>query len=115
MVVRPPGWSRPTSTSPRPAPAPGRCRPTGPGSSTRADGLPSSGVPERPDPQFATDERTTLVEFLGHFRESLAMKADGLVDEQAATASCAPSILTLTGLVRHMTEVERYWFRRCFG
>ena len=26
-----------------------------------------------------------------------------------------PSILTVTGLVRHLADVERSWFRRCFG
>lgn len=70
---------------------------------------------ERVEPEFATDERTTLVEFLRYYRDSLEMKTEGLSDAAAATASCPPSILTLTGLVRHMTEVERNWFRRCFA
>ena len=43
------------------------------------------------------------------------LKTEGLSDAAAATPSCPPSILTLTGLVRHMTEVERNWFRRCFA
>ena len=30
-------------------------------------------------------------------------------------ASCPPSNLTLLGLVRHMTDVERGWFRRGVG
>jgi len=71
-------------------------------------------VPERVDPEYAADERTTLVQFLDYYRESLHLKAAGLSDAQAATASCPPSILTITGLIRHMTEVERNWFRRCF-
>ena len=39
------------------------------------------------------------------------MKCDGLSDEAAPQAS-PPSTLSLLGLVRHMAEVERSWFRR---
>jgi hypothetical protein len=66
----------------------------------------------RVDPQFASDERTTLVEFLTYFRDTLELKASGLTDEQARTASVPPSDLTLMGLVRHMADVERSWFQR---
>jgi hypothetical protein len=38
-------------------------------------------------------------------RATLAMKREGLDDEQAAVASVPPSGLTLTGLVQHMAEV----------
>jgi uncharacterized damage-inducible protein DinB len=67
---------------------------------------------ERVEPRPASDERTMLVEFLDYYRASLELKTEGLTDAQAATATCPPSILTLTGLVRHMAEVERNWFRR---
>jgi len=67
---------------------------------------------ERIEPEVAADERTTLLGFLEYYRASLAMKVDGLTDAQGAMASCPPSILTPTGLVRHMAEVERNWFRR---
>jgi uncharacterized damage-inducible protein DinB len=40
------------------------------------------------------------------------MKCEGLDDAQAAAASVPPSAVTLTGLVQHMAEVERNWFRR---
>ncbi len=40
------------------------------------------------------------------------MKCEGLDDEQAAVASVPPSDFTLTGLVQHLAEVERNWFRR---
>ncbi|WSL43691.1 DinB family protein [Streptomyces sp. NBC_01268] len=44
------------------------------------------------------------------------MKCEGLDDEKAAVASVPPSAFTLTGLVQHMAEVERHWFRRvCAG
>jgi uncharacterized damage-inducible protein DinB len=69
---------------------------------------------ERPEPEIAADERTTLVQFLDYFRATLEWKAEGLSDEQAATATAAPSDLTISGLVRHLTDVERTWFRHCF-
>ena len=70
---------------------------------------------ERSEPQRIADERTTLVEFLDYYRATLAIKIDGLSDEQARTASVPPSDLNLLGLVRHMAEVERSWFRWRFA
>ena len=45
-------------------------------------------------------------------RRSLADLLDGLTDEQLRRASVPPSPLTLLGLVQHLAEVERNWFRR---
>jgi Protein of unknown function (DUF664) len=67
---------------------------------------------ERPLPPLNADERTTLESWLDFHRATLAIKCDGLGDEQAAAASVPPSGLTLTGLVQHLAEVERNWFRR---
>jgi uncharacterized damage-inducible protein DinB len=67
---------------------------------------------ERPVPPLNDDERTTLESWLDFHRITLAMKCEGLDDEQAAAASAPPSVLTLTGIVQHMAEVERNWFRR---
>ncbi|MEU9074611.1 DinB family protein [Kitasatospora sp. NPDC004745] len=50
--------------------------------------------------------------FLDFHRATLAMKCEGLTDEQLRRRSSPPSTLTLLGLVRHMAEVERTWFRR---
>ncbi|MEU8920498.1 DinB family protein [Kitasatospora sp. NPDC048545] len=50
--------------------------------------------------------------FLDFHRATLAMKCEGLDDEQLRLRSSPPSTLTLLGLVRHMAEVERTWFRR---
>jgi uncharacterized damage-inducible protein DinB len=72
----------------------------------------SVSIIERPMPPMNTDERTTLEGWLDFHRATLAMKCEGLDDEQAATASVPPSGFTLTGLVQHMAEVERNWFRR---
>ncbi len=57
-------------------------------------------------------ERATLDAFLDYHRATLALKCEGLSDEQWRTCSAAPSNLSLLGLVRHMAEVERHWFRR---
>ena len=67
---------------------------------------------ERPLPPLNTDERTTLESWLEFHRATLAIKCEGLDDEQAAAASVPPSGFTLTGLVQHMAEVERNWFLR---
>ena len=65
-----------------------------------------------PDPAWNGDERTTLTGFLEDQRSTLAWKCQGLSDAQLKTPSVPPSSLTLLGLVRHMAEVERSWFRR---
>ncbi|MFG3532341.1 DinB family protein [Streptomyces sp. NPDC047917] len=70
---------------------------------------------ERPMPPLNSDERTTLESWLDFHRITLAMKCEGVDDEQAAVASVPPSGFTLTGLVQHMAEVERNWFRRVFA
>ncbi len=57
------------------------------------------------------DERSVLLGYLAYHRAVLARKLEGLTDEQARRAAIAPSRLTLIGLVRHMTDVERWWFR----
>ena len=61
---------------------------------------------------FNVDERTTLEGWLDFHRATLARKCENLNDEQASAASVPPSALTLTGIVQHMAEVERHWFRR---
>ncbi len=67
---------------------------------------------ERVGPPLRGDERETLRGFLDYHRETLAMKCDGLSDEELRRLSVPPSTLSLLGLVRHMAEVERTWFRR---
>jgi uncharacterized damage-inducible protein DinB len=67
---------------------------------------------ERIDTPTLADERETLRAFLDFHRSTLAMKCDGLSDEDLRRASSPPSTLSLLGLVRHMAEVERTWFRK---
>ncbi|MGA8207078.1 MAG: DinB family protein [Candidatus Dormiibacterota bacterium] len=67
---------------------------------------------QQPDPALNGDEKTTLSGFLEDQRKVLAWKCQGLSDTQLKEASVPPSNLSLLGLVRHMAEVERGWFRR---
>jgi uncharacterized damage-inducible protein DinB len=61
------------------------------------------------------DERATLTEFLRGQRLTLQLKCDGLDAEQLARRAVDPSTMSLLGLVRHMAEVERRWFRVRFA
>jgi uncharacterized damage-inducible protein DinB len=67
---------------------------------------------QRVDPPYVADERPTLIAWLEFHRATLLTKCEGLTDEQLRTRSCEPSGLSLHGVVRHMAEVERNWFRR---
>ncbi|MDX6325931.1 MAG: hypothetical protein QOK15_2285 [Nocardioidaceae bacterium] len=67
--------------------------------------------PREGGPRLA-DERTTLMEFVRWQRLTLELKCQGLDAEQLARRSVEPSTMSLLGLVRHMAEVERSWFRR---
>lgn len=67
---------------------------------------------ERPTPPLNCDEHATLEAWLDFYRNTLAVKCEGLDEEQLRTAAVPPSPLTLLGLIQHMAEVERNWFRR---
>jgi len=56
-------------------------------------------------------EHDALLSWLAFYRDGLLWKCAGLNTEQLRQRSCAPSTLSLLGLVRHMTDVERTWFR----
>jgi uncharacterized damage-inducible protein DinB len=64
-------------------------------------------------PHFGT-EREMLRAFLDYHRATLAMKCEGLTDDELRRQSMPPSTLSLLALVRHMAEVERAWFQRVF-
>jgi uncharacterized damage-inducible protein DinB len=72
-------------------------------------------APERIDPPLEADERTTLTAFLDFQRATLALKCEGLTDDQLRERAVPPSSLSLLGIVRHMAEVERNWFRPVLG
>src|SRR5438874_4677795 len=58
------------------------------------------------------EERALIVGFLRWQRETLELKCSGLDAADLARRSVDPSTMSLLGLVRHMAEVERTWFRR---
>ena len=58
------------------------------------------------------DERATLVEFLRCQRATLELKCAGMDAADLARRAAEPSTLSLLGLVRHLADVERRWFRR---
>jgi len=69
------------------------------------------------DPRFATatepeGERATLLEYLRTYRLTMEIKCADLDAAQLARRSVPPSTMSLLGLIRHMADVERYWFRR---
>ncbi|MEV8585333.1 DinB family protein [Streptomyces sp. NPDC051180] len=66
----------------------------------------------RVDPSTTSGEREALEQWLDFHRVTLAQKCQGLDDTRLRTPSAPPSDLNLLGLVRHMAEVERGWFRR---
>ncbi|MBO0807790.1 MAG: DinB family protein [Actinobacteria bacterium] len=70
-------------------------------------------VPEVPrtDPPRISGEREALAAWLDYHRATLLYKCQGLTAEQLKLRAVPPSRLSLLGLVRHMTEVERWWFR----
>ncbi|MBI1378493.1 MAG: DUF664 domain-containing protein [Frankiales bacterium] len=67
-------------------------------------------VERAPSPHLGT-ERESLQGWLDFQRQTLLWKCAGLTHEQLATRSVEPSTLSLLGLVRHMADVERWWFR----
>ncbi|HEY6294739.1 MAG TPA: DinB family protein [Streptosporangiaceae bacterium] len=69
------------------------------------------------DPRFVADaelegERATLTEYLRFHRLTMEMKCADLDAVQLARRSVPPSTMSLLGLVRHMADVERNWFRQ---
>jgi uncharacterized damage-inducible protein DinB len=66
---------------------------------------------ERAEPGLQAGEREMLTGWLDYHRATLAWKCEGLTDDQLRERSVPPSGLSLLGLVRHLAECERSWFR----
>jgi len=66
----------------------------------------------RAEPPGQGSELATLTGFLDWYRKTLVLKCAGLDAAALATRSVEPSKMSLLGLVRHMADVERNWFRR---
>jgi uncharacterized damage-inducible protein DinB len=71
-----------------------------PGDDPRGNGRAGSG------------ERAVLTAYLRDYRLTLELKCAGLDADAMACRSVPPSNLSLLGLVRHLAETERSWFRR---
>ena len=67
---------------------------------------------QRTEPAEPAPERAALQAWLDFHRETLRFKCQGLTGEQLVRRTAEPSTLSLLGLVRHMADVERAWFRR---
>ena len=67
---------------------------------------------DRTEPPYVADERAVLTGFLDFHRDTLEWKCTGLTPEQLRERAVPPSSLSLLGIVRHMADVERGWFRR---
>jgi len=68
--------------------------------------------PRRSEPPYGLDEREMLEAWLEFHRTTLLLKCEGLDDRARKARPVTTSLLSLHGLVRHMAEVERGWFRR---
>jgi uncharacterized damage-inducible protein DinB len=73
---------------------------------------PGVDPPLAPDELVSTGtEREVLEAFLDGYREVMKRKVLGL-SEQDARRSLVPSLTTMTGLLKHLSAVERGWFQR---
>src|SRR5260370_5207312 len=63
-------------------------------------------------PKDGLGEREMLEAWLEFHRTTLLLKCEGADDHARKARPVATSKLSLHGLVRHMAEVERNWFRR---
>ena len=69
----------------------------------------------RPPLPMVGDERQLLTAYLDHYRETLALKCEGVPLGRLKDKNLAPSGLSLHGLLRHLAGCERWWFRIQFG
>ena len=65
---------------------------------------------DRTGPDFMAGDRQSLEQWLEFYRHTLPWKVGGLTPEQLCRRAVPPSNLSLIGIVRHLADVERYWF-----
>lgn len=71
--------------------------------------------PPRERPPYTADERTQLVGWLDMQRAVIQWKCEGLSDEDAHRPLLPTSpLMTVAGLVAHLTWVEHLWFEHIF-
>jgi len=69
--------------------------------------------PPLPDPPVDAPEKVTLLSFLDWYRDAMVRKLSGL-DRAEVTRHWVGSPTTMLGLVKHLTNVETWWFRSVF-
>jgi hypothetical protein len=80
--------------------------------------MPWTAPPQLSSPEpndDGADERSLLIAELDHQRATLLFKCAGLTGERLARQPVEPSTLSLLGLIRHLSDVERTWFRIRFA
>jgi uncharacterized damage-inducible protein DinB len=77
--------------------------------------LPAASAGLVSDGPLTGDDRTVLQGYLAHQRTTLLRICGGLTAAQLAARPVPPSTLSLLGLVRHLTKVERVWLRQRAG
>ena len=66
---------------------------------------------ERPTGPNVATERAAAETLLDYHRATLLWKCAGLTADQLKMRAVPPSSMSLLGLVRHLADVERVWFR----
>ena len=61
------------------------------------------------------DERALLEAFLEFHRETFLWKCSELTPEQLCQRSVATTGMSMLGLIRHLSDVERHWLREVAG
>ncbi|UYM06367.1 mycothiol transferase [Solicola gregarius] len=83
---------------------------------SRSTRYPDMWVDPEEDPRESEGElrgeRAILVDYLRSYRLTFRMKCDDLDAAQMSKRPFGPSELSLLGLLRHLTDIERHWFRR---
>lgn len=69
-------------------------------------------TPDRTMPPLNAPERDTVEGWLEYYRATLLHICQGLDADALRSTPAGPSALSLQGLVQHLAEVERNWFRR---
>jgi uncharacterized damage-inducible protein DinB len=73
--------------------------------------MPPTPKDDRTEPPYEADELATLEGFLDFHRDTLLWKCAELTPEQLRARPLPTTNLSLHGLVRHLADVERGWFR----
>lgn len=66
-------------------------------------------------PALDADERTTLTQFLDHYRARVLGRLAALSDDQARAISLPSTNLTPGGIVKHLAHMEDHWFTARVG